>query len=120
MMAFRTSFITMAGAFALAAFLQPAVAAGVNQAAAAKVKSYVSSNSLACMSCHAIDHKVLGPGWDAVAEKYKGKPGAATDLAKRIANGGSGIWGSMPMPPGQATPAQSKVLANMILELAAK
>ncbi len=108
MMAFRTSFITMAGAFALAAVVQSAVATGVNQSAAAKVESYVSSNGLACMSCHAIDHNVVGPGWGAVAEKYKGKPGAAADLAKRIANGGSGIWGSMPMPPGQATPPRSR------------
>ncbi len=114
---FRTMFTAAAGTLALAAFLQPAAMAGVNKADAAKINSYVESNGLSCMGCHAIDHKVMGPALDAVAKKYKGKAGALADVAKRIADGSSGVWGSVPMPSGQATPAQAKKLAEMILSL---
>ncbi|HEB80501.1 MAG TPA: cytochrome C [Chromatiales bacterium] len=113
-------FTAAAGALALAAFLQPAAAAGANKADGAKIKSYVESNGLSCLGCHAIGHKLVGPAWMAVAKKYKGKAGASAELAKRIANGGSGVWGPVPMPPGQATPAQAKQLAKMVLDLYTK
>jgi cytochrome c len=113
-------FTAAAGALALAAFLQPAAAAGMNKADSAKIKSYVESNGLSCMGCHAIDHKLVGPAWLAVAKKYKGQAGASAKLAKRIADGGSGVWGSIPMPPGQATPVQAKKLTEMILDLDTK
>ncbi len=117
---FRTMFTAAVGALALAAFLQPAAAAGANQADAAKIKSYVESNGLSCLGCHAIGHKLVGPAWLAVAKKYKGQKGAFALLSERIANGGSGVWGSVPMPPGQATPAQAKKLAKMVLDLDTK
>ncbi len=117
---FRTILTAAAGAIALAAVAQPAALAGVNKADAAKIKSYVESNGLSCMGCHAIGHQVVGPAWIAVAKKYHGQKGALALLTKRIANGGSGTWGSVPMPPGQATPAQAKKLAEMILDLDTK
>ncbi len=48
-----------------------------------------------CTACHAVDKKVVGPAWKAVAEKYKGDVG---HLADKIKKGGAGAWGSMPMP----------------------
>ena len=52
-----------------------------------------------CMSCHAVDRKVLGPAFKDVAAKYKGNAGAADMLAAKIIKGGSGVWGPVPMPP---------------------
>lgn len=90
----------------------------VNQADASKLVSYVKSNGLACMSCHAVDHRVIGPPWAKVALRYQGKPQAVKTVSKAIANGSSGLWaGYPPMPSGLATPAQSKVLAKLILHL---
>ncbi|MEI7842248.1 MAG: c-type cytochrome [Gallionellaceae bacterium] len=48
-----------------------------------------------CTACHAIDKKVVGPAWKDVAKKYNGD---VTKLADKVKKGGSGVWGSMPMP----------------------
>lgn len=106
-----------AGVLALAAFVPAASAGGVNQSDAAKLTAYVQDNGLSCMGCHGIDAKLVGPAWTDVAKKYQGDPKAPSELAKRIADGGSGIWGQVPMPSGLATPAQAKELAGMILAL---
>jgi cytochrome c len=52
-----------------------------------------------CLSCHATDHKVVGPSYQEVAKKYAGQPQAAAALAKKVKEGGSGAWGNVPMPP---------------------
>ena len=71
-----------------------------------------------CLACHAIDHKVVGPGWRDVAAKYRGDASAEAYLVTKIAQGGSGVWGSMKMP---AHPKLSETdlttLARFILEL---
>ena len=41
-----------------------------------------------CFTCHKIDEKNVGPAWRDVAVKY---------LAHKIINGGSGVWGQVPM-----------------------
>lgn len=87
------------------------------QTDAAKLKAYVEANSLPCFSCHAIDQKKIGPAWIDVAKRYHGKPKALSEVSERIVKGGSGLWGQIPMPPNQATPAQAKELAKMILSL---
>ena len=55
-----------------------------------------------CTACHALERKVLGPAFRDVAKKYAGQ---GDYLAGRIRSGGSGNWGSIPMPP-QAISAQ--------------
>ena len=52
----------------------------------------------ACLGCHAIDKKIVGPSFQSVAEKYKGNPKAAVFLASKVRNGGAGSWGVVPMP----------------------
>jgi cytochrome c len=52
-----------------------------------------------CFACHAVDHKIVGPAFKDVAAKYKGDAGAPARLMAKIKNGGSGVWGTMPMPP---------------------
>lgn len=51
-----------------------------------------------CMTCHAIDRKVLGPSFKEIAEKYKQDKGAHAAMEKKVRTGGSGVWGIMPMP----------------------
>ncbi|WP_119352419.1 c-type cytochrome [Azohydromonas sediminis] len=52
----------------------------------------------ACMSCHAVDRKLVGPAYKDVAEKYKADKEAPAKLAQKILKGGSGVWGPVPMP----------------------
>lgn len=52
-----------------------------------------------CMACHGMDKKIVGPGFSEVAAKYKTRADAKSYLAEKIAKGGAGVWGAMPMPP---------------------
>ena len=68
-----------------------------------------------CMACHQIDKKVVGPSYKDVAKKYAGQGDAADKLATKIQKGGSGVWGTVPMPPNNVTPAEAKELATWVL-----
>ena len=68
-----------------------------------------------CMGCHAMDKKVLGPGFRDVAVKYKGQKDAEAKLAASITKGSTGVWGPMAMPPNGVTPAEAQTLAKWVL-----
>jgi cytochrome c len=57
------------------------------------------AQSSGCMTCHAVDRKVIGPSFKDVAAKYSGNKAADADLFKKVKAGGKGVWGDMPMPP---------------------
>jgi len=52
-----------------------------------------------CMACHGIDSKKIGPSFMDVASKYADDADAADMLVGKVQEGGSGNWGSVPMPP---------------------
>ena len=68
-----------------------------------------------CKACHAVDHKVVGPGYKDIAKKYAGDASAAAKLATKIKSGGSGAWGAIPMPPNNVPDADMKPLVAWIL-----
>jgi len=68
-----------------------------------------------CMSCHAVDKKLVGPAYKDVAAKYKGDKGAVEALAAKVKAGGKGVWGEIPMPPNNVTPDEAKKLVTWIL-----
>ena len=69
-----------------------------------------------CMSCHAVERKVLGPSFKDVAAKYRDDKGAADRLALKIVKGGSGVWGPLSMPANpQVSEADAKKLAAWVL-----
>jgi cytochrome c len=71
-----------------------------------------------CAACHAIDKKIVGPAYVEVAAKYKGDKDAAAKLAKKVKEGGSGVWGPVPMPPNATTsPGDIADLVTWILTL---
>ncbi len=72
------------------------------------------ARKLNCLSCHGIDGKVVGPGLREVSKKYAARSDAAEYLAQKIVSGGSGVWGSIPMPPQSVEPADAKALAQWI------
>ena len=70
----------------------------------------------ACMSCHAVDRKLVGPSYQDVAKKYAGQKDAVANLAKSIKSGGAGKWGPVPMPAQPAlSEADAQKLATWIL-----
>lgn len=71
-----------------------------------------------CMGCHALETKVFGPAWKAVAVKYRGDAKAEAYLVNRIASGGSGVWGSNAMPAHpKISEADRSALARFVLNL---
>ena len=52
-----------------------------------------------CSACHAPNAKLVGPSIADIATKYKGQSGAQEKLMAKVKNGGSGVWGAIPMPP---------------------
>lgn len=71
-----------------------------------------------CMTCHAVDKKLVGPSYKEVAAKYAGRPGMVDKLAAKITAGGDGSFGALKMPPNpQVSDAEAKKLAAWILSL---
>ena len=52
-----------------------------------------------CSACHAPNAKLVGPSIADIATKYKGQSGTQEKLMAKVKNGGSGVWGAIPMPP---------------------
>ena len=70
----------------------------------------------ACMACHAVDKKLVGPAYKEIAKKYAGDAKAADALAAKIIKGGSGVWGAIPMPANpQVSEADAKKLVAWVL-----
>ena len=93
-------------------------ASGAAQAALDNAKAEAMMKKDGCAACHSIDKKIVGPSYLDVAAKYKTDKNAVAMLTKKIKEGGSGVWGQIPMPPNAAVPeADVKELVTWILEL---
>ena len=70
----------------------------------------------ACMACHTVASKLVGPSYKDVAAKYAKDAGAEARLALKIQKGSSGTWGPIPMPANpQVSDAEAQTLAKWIL-----
>lgn len=71
-----------------------------------------------CLSCHALDKKVVGPGWNEVGRKYAGDPAAVEQLVIKVKKGTKGTWGAVPMPPNATVKdADIRMLVDFVLTL---
>ena len=71
-----------------------------------------------CFACHRVDRNTLGPGFKNVAAKYADDKSAEALLAKKIREGGGGVWGEVAMPAQpQVSEEESVRLAKWILQL---
>ncbi|MDD4978995.1 MAG: c-type cytochrome [Gallionella sp.] len=72
-----------------------------------------------CLTCHAIEKKLVGPAWRDVATKYRGDAGAPSALEGKVAKGGKGAWGNMAMPANspRVSDADIHALVGFILSL---
>ncbi|OIR03242.1 cytochrome c-551 precursor [mine drainage metagenome] len=87
------------------------------QAAVDMAKGDALAKASNCMACHAIDRKLVGPAYQDVAKKYKGDNGAEAKLIKKVKEGGSGVWGQIPMPANspKVSDADIKTLVEWVL-----
>lgn len=69
-----------------------------------------------CLSCHAVDKKIVGPAYQDVAKKYAGQKDAEAKLIAKVKAGGSGNWGQLAMPPNAAVKDEDiKTLVRWVL-----
>jgi cytochrome c len=99
-----------------AAPTSPALAAANPAATSGNAATQALARKLNCLTCHGIDNKVVGPGLREVSKKYATRNDAADYLARKIVSGGSGIWGTVPMPPQSVPAADAKALAQWIAD----
>lgn len=72
----------------------------------------------ACMSCHGVDKKIVGPAFKEVAKKYAGDKAAHDKLVAKVKAGGKGVWGEIPMPPNpQVKPEDLNAIVAWVLTL---
>jgi cytochrome c len=88
-----------------------AMAAATDAAATQLVTKYN------CQACHTVDKKLVGPSYKEVAAKYAGDKAALAKLEEKVKQGGSGVWGAIPMPPNAVPDADLKTLVEWILAL---
>lgn len=71
-----------------------------------------------CMACHEMAAKKVGPSYKDVAKKYAGQKDVEAKLVKKVLEGGSGVWGAVPMSANKTmgvTEADAKKLVTWIL-----
>lgn len=97
-----------------AAPAQEAPAAGGDAIAEGKV--LVDTND--CKTCHHPTNKIIGPAHTDVAKKYDFTEANVKLLAKKIIDGGSGVWGEIMMNPHPSvSPADAEKMARYVLSL---
>jgi len=70
--------------------------------------------TLDCSGCHAVNERMIGPSYQEIADKYSEKDMEL--LASKIIEGGSGVWGSVPMAPHpQVSKEDAKKMVEYIL-----
>lgn len=118
----------LCGGYAVAAAQAPGQIADKPAATAAKSMKHAAlsdadgrklARQSGCFSCHAIEKKVVGPAWKDVAAKYRSDKGAEARLIAKVKKGGSGNWGSAPMPAysPRVSDADIKSLVRFVLSL---
>jgi cytochrome c len=97
------------------AALIAAAAAALLAAGSAAANEELAKKS-ACLACHTIDKKLVGPAYKDIAAKYKGQKDAEAKLIEKVKKGGSGVWGQIPMPPNAAVKDEDiKTLVKWVL-----
>ncbi len=60
--------------------------------------AYDIAKKNACLACHSVDKKIIGPAFKDIARKYQYSENAEQFLLQRVRNGGAGVWGVVAMP----------------------
>jgi len=94
-----------------------AAAASLSNAAALAADAQQLLKDKACLACHTVDKKLVGPSYKEVAAKYRLRKDAEAYLVKKIKEGSTGVWGPVPMPPNAVNDGDARTLAKYILTI---
>lgn len=90
---------------------------GAAAAPAAGAATLALANAKGCMACHGVANKIVGPGYNEIAQKYQGQADVEAKLVAKVKSGGQGVWGAVPMPPqGHVKDEELAQLVKWILE----
>ena len=71
-----------------------------------------------CYTCHSVDTKLIGPSFDEISKKYANDNKSVHKLVDKIINGGSGVWGEVPMQAhSQMSTEDATEMVNFILSI---
>ena len=79
----------------------------------AQIKPLFDKN--ACLACHGMSTKLVGPSLKEVADRYKTQSGAVNQLSGKIRNGGQGAWGAIPMPAQALSADEANQIARWLI-----
>jgi cytochrome c len=71
----------------------------------------------ACLGCHQVDNKRVGPSFRAIARRHVDKEDAVPYMVQVIRKGGRGQWGAVPMPGQSVSEQDAEKLAQWIISL---
>jgi len=91
-----------------------AAAASLSGAAALAADAQQLLKDKACLACHTVDKKLVGPAYKEVAAKYRSRKDAEAYLAKKIKEGSTGVWGQVLMLLNAVSDADVQTLAKYI------
>ncbi|HEX5374392.1 MAG TPA: c-type cytochrome [Aquabacterium sp.] len=99
-----------------------ALAALAITAATPALASLDLATKKACMACHSVDNKVVGPAYKEVAKRYAADKTAEAKLVQTVLKGSDPKkpnWGGMAMPANKdrVSEAEAKQLVKWILSL---
>ncbi len=96
----------------------PATAAKAAQVATGPTTASVTPvlQKNACLACHGMDSKLVGPGFREIAAKYKARADAVNYLSGKIRSGGQGVWGAIPMPAQSLSEADAAQVAQWLAQ----
>jgi S-disulfanyl-L-cysteine oxidoreductase SoxD len=95
-------------------------AATNSQAAIASAEVLPVLQKHACIACHAVDTKLVGPSFQDVAAKQGPRADAQAYLSGKIKAGGSGVYGQIPMPAQSISPGDAQLVARWLVQGAKK
>ena len=70
----------------------------------------------ACLACHGLESKLVGPSFREIANRYKDRTDASAYLSGKIRAGGEGVWGAIPMPSQALSADESMQLARWLAQ----
>jgi S-disulfanyl-L-cysteine oxidoreductase SoxD len=97
--------------------------AGAGDGAAAPLKSADLMPTLqkhACIACHAMDTKLVGPSFKEIAAKQGARADAQGYLSDKIKSGGQGVYGQIPMPAQSISADDAQKVARWLVQGAPK
>ena len=94
---------------------QPALETMANIKAVSLVQIKPLLDKNACLACHGMSTKLVGPSFKDIVARYKTQAAAGDLLSGKIKNGGQGVWGAIPMPAQALSLDEANKIAKWLM-----